>query len=67
MRSRNAAKYLFAVFRLTPAICAICKASRSTANSLTICRILASEIFERIAYLFFIGIPSFEANHEWLS
>jgi len=28
---------------------------------------LASEIFERIAYLFFIGIPSFEANHEWLN
>ena len=27
MRSRNAAKYLFTVFRLTPAICAICKAS----------------------------------------
>lgn len=38
-----------------------------TANSLTICRILASELLERAAYLFFIGTLSVVANHEWLS
>ena len=46
-------KYLLTVFLFTPAISAICNAAQLTADSLTIFRILASEIFERVAYFFY--------------
>ncbi len=46
--------YRLMVFRLTPDNFAICEAVKSTEKSFTSCRIFASEILERYAYLFFI-------------
>ena len=47
-------------FRFMPVAAAICEASKSGAQSRTICRILTSEIPERYACLFFLPMTRFQ-------